>query len=106
MFFRLAFQFRTKQTVRSVLSHQIKVLLINWLSKPCLTPDIMILTKRTIFLFKLVKQHAIPYSVYQACCNTLGKKVDEAKVVYPKNKFQAYSTNLRSTWKLTNNILG
>ena len=45
----------------------------NKLSKPWLTPDMMILIQRKYFLYKRVKQSAIPYSVYKAYCNTLGK---------------------------------
>ena len=55
---------------------------MNMLSKPWLTPDTMIQIQRKYYLYKPVKQNAIPYNVYQAYCNTLGKKVDKAKVVY------------------------
>ena len=48
----------------------------------------------------------IPYSVYQAYCNTIRKKVNEAMIVYLPNEFQAYSNTIRSTWKLKNSILG
>ena len=33
-------------------------------------------------------------------------KVDKAKVVYWKIKFQTYNNNIRSTWILTDSILG
>ena len=66
----------------------------------------MILIRRKYYFYKRVKQNAIPYSVYQAYCNTLGKKMDEAKVVYLRNKFQAFNNNKSSTWKLSNSFLG
>ena len=61
----------------------------------------MILIERKDYLYKRVKQNAIPYSVYRAYCNTLGKKVNKTKVVYLKNEFQTYTNNIRATWKLT-----
>ena len=66
----------------------------------------MILIQRKLYLYKRVKQNTIPQSVYEAYCNTLGKKVGKAKVVYLKNKFQAYSNDIRSNWKLPHIILG
>ena len=83
-----------------------KVVSNNRLLKPWLTPDVIILIQRKYYLYKRVKQNAIPFSVYRAYCNTLEKKVNKAKVVYLKNKFQTYTNNIRSTWKLTNIILG
>ena len=83
-----------------------KVESINRLSKPWLTPDIMILTQRKSYLYKRVNQNAIPYSVYQVYCNTLGKKINQAKVIYLINKFQTYNNNIRSTSKLTNSTIG
>ena len=58
-----------------------KVVSNNRLSKPWLTPDIMILNRRKYYLYKRVKRNAIPYCVYQAYCNTLAKKVNKATVV-------------------------
>ena len=55
----------------------------------------MILIQEQYYLYKLVKQDAIPSSVYQAYSNPLGKKVDKAKVFYLKNYLQAYCNNIR-----------
>ena len=71
-----------------------------------ITPDMMTLIQRKYYFYKRVKQHAIPYSVYHAYCNTLGKVVVKVKVVYLKNKIQAYKNIIHSTLKLANSILG
>ena len=78
----------------------------NGLSKPWLTLDKMTIIQRKHHLYNRVKQNAIPYSGYQAYSHTHGKIVDKAKVGYLKNTFQAYSINIRPTWKLTNIIPG
>ena len=66
----------------------------------------MILIQGKYYFYKRVKQNAISYSVYPAYCNTLGKKVNKAIVVYLENEFQKYTNNINANWKLTNSILG
>ena len=56
--------------------------------------------QRKRYLNKLVKQHTIPFSFYQAYYNTIGKKNYETRFICLKNKFEAYSINKNWTGKL------
>ena len=53
----------------SCCSIRTKEVSINRLFRPWLTPDIMFLIERKYYLYKRIKQNAIPYSAYQAYCN-------------------------------------
>ena len=83
-----------------------KVLSIHRLRKPWLTPDIMAVIQRRHELYKKLRSGTNLYNSYRSICNEVSSRLRRAKQQYKSNKFEYMRNNIRSTWKLTNTILG
>ena len=56
--------------------------------------------------YKKYRYGTISYNSYKSICNEVSGRLRRAKKQYLSDKFEYLKNNIRSTWKLTNTILG
>ena len=75
------------------------------ISKPWITFDILSDIKRRQNLFVLLKNNKISTLAYKRFKNFVTNKIRNAKINFYSNKFNAYKSDIKKTWKLVNSVL-